>query len=125
MKLPTILSRCFSEYAVSQLSAKFTIVLLIPVYEFVIYPFFRRYVLRILRRIGLGMAIALVGTIGMLVMDALGHNLQESEARGHCLLFRDDFDHPGLDFTPGFLIPLIFIISLGEMLIFVPSKFTV
>ena len=119
MKLPAILSQCISEYAVSNLSRNFTILLIIPIYEFVIYPLFRRYVLRILRRIGLGMVLALAGTVGLLLMDSLGH-----QQRGHCMLFSKDF-HTGstaLDFTPGYLIPLIFLTSLGEIFIFVPSK---
>ena len=122
MKVPQILKSCISEYTVSQLSARLTIVLVIPIYEFIIYPFLRRYVLRILRRIGLGMVIALAGTIGMLVIDLVGHG----GVRGHCMLFKVNFAayDPALNFTPGFLIPLIFFISLGEMLMFIPSKTT-
>ena len=127
MKLPLILHQCISEFAVSALSTNFTILLVIPIYEFVIYPFFRKYILRILRRIGLGMALALTGTTVLLLMDFFGHKSSTNE---HCLLFRTIFDdkmnadNPSpLDFTPGYLIPAIFIVSLGEMLTFIPSKY--
>ena len=124
MKLPHILETCISEYAVSGLTTNLTIILIIPIYEFVIYPFFRRYVLRILRRIGLGMALVLTGMIALLLMDLFGHM---SSNNGHCLLFRTNFEDTDhrlpLDFTPGYLIPAIFIVSLGEMLTFIPSKY--
>ena len=126
MKLPTILHHCISEFAVSSLTGYFTIVLVIPIYEFIVYPFFRRYVLRILRRIGLGMAMALAGTIGILLMDFLGHRYgNNNEHNQHCMLFTTDFEGKtpaALHFTPGYFIPLIFVISLGEIFIFVPSK---
>ena len=120
MKLPAILSQCISEYTVSNLTRNLTIVLIIPIYEFIVYPLFRRYVLRILRRIGLGMVLALAGTIGLLLMDSLGH-----QERGHCMLFTNDYhssENVALNFTPGYLIPLIFLTTLGEIFIFVPSK---
>lgn len=121
MKLPAILSQCISEYAVSLLSTNFAILLIVPIYEFVIYPFFRRYMLRIMRRIGVGMVLALVGTVGVLLMDIFGHR---STNNGHCLLFKTDFKQHifPLDFTPGYLIPLLFLVSLGEVLIYVSSE---
>lgn len=123
MKVPQILKQCISEYAVSTLSSNFTILLIIPLYEFIVYPLLRRYVLRILRRIGLGMVLALAGTVGMLLMDTLGHY---HSGVGQCMLFRYDFRDSSapspLNFTPGFLIPLIFVSTLGEIFVFIPSK---
>ena len=119
MKLPTIFSKCLSEFSISHLTPNATIILVIPIYEFIVYPFFRRYILRILRRIGLGMILALIGTIGILLMDVFGHE----HGNGHCMLFKLNFTTaPPITYKAITFLPLTFVISLGEFLIFIPSK---
>lgn len=116
MKLPDFFSKCISEFAISGLTPNATIVLAIPIYEFIIYPFFRRYILRILRRIGLGMILALAGTVGILLLDIFGHE----RGNKHCMFFNGNFD--AIPFKALSLMPLVFFISMGEFFIFVPSK---
>ena len=62
------------------------------------------------------MALALIGTIGILLMDLFGHK----HGGDHCMLFKGHFDV--LPFKAVSFIPFIFVISLGEFLVFVPSK---
>ncbi len=133
MRLPRIFSKCISEFAISNLTPNATIILVIPIYEFIIYPFFRRYIIRILRRIGLGMILALIGTVGILLMDIFGHRQSIHIVDGidtnivngskHCMFFNVDFSSLSpLPYKATTFMPIIFVISLGEFLISVPSK---
>ena len=118
MVLPIIFKKCISEFAISNLTPNATIILVIPIYEFIIYPFFRRYIIRILRRIGLGMVLALISTIGILLMDIFGH----MHGNDQCMLFNVDFHHPPISFKAITLLPFVFVVSLGEFLIFIPGE---
>ena len=67
------------------------------------------------------MALALIGTIGILLMDLFGHNNKIMPGGNeYCMLFKGHFD--ALPFKAVSFIPFIFVISLGEFLVFVPSK---
>ena len=136
MRVPVIFSQCISEFAISNLTPNTTIILVIPIYEFIVYPFFRRYIVRILRRIGLGMILALIGTAGILLMDIFGHreSMHNIIVNGtdanivyrseHCMFFNVDFTSSlsPVYFKATSFMPIIFVMSLGEFLISVPSK---
>lgn len=122
MRVPSIFKKCISEFAISNLTPNATIILVIPIYEFIIYPFFRRYIVRILRRIGLGMFLALIGTVGILLVDFFGHRATNHGSE-HCMLFNVDFTSPSsIPYKATTFLPIVFVMSLGEFLIFVPSK---
>ena len=53
------------------------IVILIPVYLCLLRPFIQRYIPGMLKRIGLGMALLLLSSLSMLLIDTVGH-LQDS-----------------------------------------------
>jgi hypothetical protein len=80
------------------------------------------------------MILALIGTVGILLMDLFGHRQSIHIVDGidvhivngseHCMFFNMDFsqsDSP-LPYKATTFMPIVFVISLGEFLISVPSK---
>ena len=52
----------------------FPVLIMVAVFETVIYPFFKMCIPSMLRRIGLGLGVAIVGLLVLLVLDAYGYN---------------------------------------------------
>lgn len=67
------------------------------------------------------MILALIGTVGILLMDIFGH-MHRNHGNEQCMLFTVNFDDPPIAFKAITFLPFIFVISLGEFLIFIPSK---
>lgn len=51
------------------------LVLLIPLHELIIYPFFHKYIPSMIKRIWIGAALYILCTFSILVVDAVGHSL--------------------------------------------------
>ena len=79
------------------------------------------------------MILALIGTIGILLIDSFGHRASMNIVNGtdisivngseHCMLFNVNFSAPSpIKYEAITIMPIIFVISLGEFLIFIPSK---
>lgn len=51
------------------------LVLLIPLHELVIYPYFQKYIPSMLKRIWLGAVLYIACTMSILVIDAIGHSI--------------------------------------------------
>ena len=68
------------------------------------------------------MILALIGTVGILLIDFFGH--RDMGGSGHCMLFNVNFSLPSpIPYKAIIFMPIIFVMSLGEFLIFVPSKY--
>ena len=52
----------------------FPVFLMIVIFEVVIYPFFKAVIPSMLKRIGLGMGVAIVGLLVLFVLDLYGYN---------------------------------------------------
>ena len=50
-----------------------TAVLLIPAYQFILYPLFHRYIPSMLKRIGAGLFLCFMSTVMTLTLDTVGH----------------------------------------------------
>ena len=102
------------------------ITLLIPLYLYLLRPFFYNYIPGLLKRIGLGMIFILLSILCTLVMDAYGHIHVNMTI---CFL---SYDHLGysynftgytnttiLDIDSNFLVPQYFLNALGYMFLYI------
>lgn len=100
----------------------------IPVYEFLIYPFFRNHIPRTRVRIGVGMIIALLGMSSMLIVDAVGHK-NGTALNTVCMLLENRTSNTSIELLgsednkipihPGYVILVIVTMAIGEMFIYV------
>ena len=112
MKKQRVDIACSDKYVVTNVVSMMTFTICIPVFEFFIYPLFRNYIPRIIRRIGLGMLVMLIGHGCLFAIDFTAHQLDHSG----CLFF---YSHSHVDFSPFYLVPIIIIMSIGELLVFI------
>lgn len=63
---------CYSHLFTSSV-VLWMIIIGIPVYEFVIYPLFHNYIPSMLKRVGIGIAVAVVSIFVQLMIDVVGH----------------------------------------------------
>lgn len=92
----------------------FSFIISIPTFEFLIFPFVRNYVPRTKVRIGLGMCVVLLGLCTLLSLDVVGHFL--SHGRELCMFYgENNVGH--VPVSPLLLIPVIFTITVGKMLV--------
>lgn len=108
----TPLSECNNESFFTNAISVATFSLCIPVYEFLIYPFFRNRVPRTTIRIGLGFIVALIGLSALLAVDITGHYHPVDE--GYICMFYAKSGHIGINSF--YLVPIIVVMSIGEML---------
>ena len=90
----------------------------VPVFEFLIYPFVRNYVPRTTVRIGVGMAISLVGLSSLLAIDAVGHSA--SGPQDVCMFYSSSWSSDNtipIDFFV--LVPVQVVMAVGEMLVYI------
>ncbi len=116
---------CSYEYIIINLVSALTFTIVIPIHEFLIYPFFRKYIPRMTVRIGLGLIIVLIGLSLLLTIDAMGHSQLTIDAVGHshsdmynastCVFYESSVDALDINYT--YLIPIIILTSIGELLI--------
>ena len=72
------LSRCLGSIVYQTYTVPFFIVLSIPIYELLIYPFCQRWIPTILKRLGLGIVAALVCSVLLFSVDTAGHAQNDS-----------------------------------------------
>ena len=80
------------------------------------------------------MILALIGTVGILLIDFFGHrasidtimngtDINIINGSEHCMLFNVNFSLPSpIPYKATTFLPIVFVVSLGEFFIFVPSK---
>ncbi len=83
----------------------YPIFLMIVVFETIIYPFFKAMIPSMLKRIGLGMCVAIVGLLALFIMDVYGYNrllnngsmgvnfTNSSQVELNCFLVNDTTEH--------------------------------
>ena len=112
---------CSDKYIYTNMVYTMTYTICIPVFEFLIYPIFRRYVPRINVRIGLGMAVMLLGHCLMLSTDVCAH--WNTKVKGNLnittCMFYNVSTHVNLE--PYYLFPAIIIVTIGELLVFIAA----
>ncbi len=111
---------CSDKYLVTNLVSIMTFTICIPIFEIFIYPFFRNYIPRMTRRIGLGILVMLVGHCLLFTIDFVAHH-QESIKDGtntysSCLFYSNVHLK---SISPFSLVPIIVLMSVGELLTFV------
>ena len=104
--------RCYDKYIVTNVVSAITYTICIPVFEFLIYPIFRKCIPRINKRIGLGMAVMLIGHSLLLVIDVYSHDHKNISGNNSCM-FNDISTHVNL--SPYYLVPVIVIVTIGEL----------
>ena len=92
----------------------------IPLYELVIYPFCCKYTLSMLKRIGLGMIITLLGILSVAIMDIIGHAQTLSP---ECMFSMNNSTN-GISIDPLWLVLPIALVAYGEILVALTSKCT-
>ena len=73
-----------------------------------------------LRRIGWGMIIYVLGIIALMLLDVLGHKL---DGPGECLFYKITIADRKLSLDTRLLILPIVMMSFGEFLINIPGKY--
>ena len=94
---------------------QFLVVLLIPVYQFIVYPLLHKHIPSLLKRIGAGLVLGIVGSLLDLTLDTVGHiNSNNTQ----CMF---DTPHPGSANTLSIPLywPLIsdIVIAFGAVLV--------
>ena len=110
------LSGCLGSIVYQTYTVPFFIVVSIPIYELLVYPFCRRWIPSILKRLGLGIVAALVCSVLLFSVDTAGH------AENHlvpCMLSANMSSLPlSIDAT-GFTVAFNVLSSLFQMLYFI------
>ena len=110
------LSGCLGSIVYQTYTVPFFIVVSIPIYELLVYPFCRRWIPSILKRLGLGIVAALVCSVLLFSVDTAGH------AENHlvpCMLSANMSSLPlSIDAT-GFTVAFNVFSSLFQMLYFI------
>ena len=113
------LSSCTARHMISELIYPLVVTLAIPFYEFVFYPLFRNYVPGMMKRIAMGMVIMALALLGLLVLDSVGH---AQTGGAVCMVYHTHSDHLGpIEIRMVFLIPIIVLMTFGELLTFIPG----
>ena len=93
------------------------ILLVIPVCELVIYPLMQNCKPTILKKIGIGMAVAVIFNIASLVLYANLHSLQVTPEMHHCFFFNST-KYNGTLAAPIIGVPIT-ISTLSELLVYI------
>ena len=91
-----------------------TFTICIPIFEFIVNPLFRNFIPKMTLRIGLGMLLTLIGHSSLFIVDYMAHQYKDNDY--HVCLF---FNGGNLEFSPYYLVPVIAIMSIGELLMFI------
>ena len=112
--LPDCTSRSIFVNSISILSYSLSV----PIFEFLIYPFVRNYVPRTMVRIGVGMAISLVGLSSLLAIDAVGHSA--TGPQDVCMFYSSSWSSDNtIPVNFYVLVPVLFVMAVGEMLVYI------
>lgn len=120
VKIPT-LSPCTARHMITELMYPLVITLVIPFYELVIYPLFRNYVPRMMKRIAIGMVLMALALVGLLVLDSVGH---AQNGGAVCMLYHTHGNSTPLvsiGIRMVYMIPFIILMAFGELLTFIPG----
>ena len=93
------------------------IIVSIPLYELALFPVFHKYVLPMLKRIGVGMTVTLFGILCISTMDIVGHVQTYSAG---CMFYEGHSDRISQDSR--WLVFPVCLEAFGEMLVVIPSK---
>ena len=107
---------CHIHKIVNQAANPLVIAVSIPLYEFTIYPLFHKYVLPMLKRIGVGMTVALLGILCISIMDIIG----QAQNTAGCMFYGRPTEKISLDSR--WLVLPVCLEAFGEMLVVIPSK---
>ena len=121
---------CTGRFLIGSFSYPLTLALSVPIYEFVILPILRYRTLSMLKRMGVGLVLSLLGVLCLFIMDFSGHakaSFKSMPVETECLLYSNNTVQ---DWTSGSLIPLdprylilpSILVALGEMQVYIPSK---
>ena len=93
--------------AMKELVFHLTPVLLIPFYRFILYPVFYNYIPSMLKRVGTGLFLCLIGTLMNLTLDTVGHLHSNTT---HCMFDTNTGSHESL-FIPLYWLLIMDIIN--------------
>jgi len=102
---------------VNQAANPLVIAVSIPLYEFTIFPLFHKYVLPMLKRIGMGMIVALLGILCISIMDIIGH----AQSYAGCMFYKSPTEVK-ISLDSRWLVLPVCLEAFGEMLVVIPSK---
>ncbi len=108
---------CSYEYIITNVVSVLTFTIVIPIHEFLIYPFFRKYIPRMTVRIGLGLIVILIGLSLLLTIDAMGHSHSGMYNASTCAFYHQNSSNAAIKISYTSLIPVIVVVSIGEMLV--------
>ena len=110
------LSGCLGSIVYQFYTVPFFIVVSIPIYELLIYPFCRRWIPTILKRLGLGIVAALVCSVLLFSVDTAGH----AQNRSVPCMFSANMTSPPLSIdATGLTVPFNVFSALFQMLYFI------
>ena len=116
MARPYGLDLCSVQDLIASLANPISLVVIIPVYEFIVYPFFRKYVLPMLKRIGWGTVVCIIAMSLFFVLDVVGH--QQYHSAG-CMFYQNE---ENLELGSAYTVIPIVAMSFGEFLVFITGK---
>lgn len=93
------------------------VAILVVIYEFIVYPLFSRYTLRMVKRMALGIAICLIGVLVLLILNGVAH-LQYSYAT--CMFYSvlPNWDQR-YHISGAWLVLPIVLMGIGEFFLFI------
>ena len=94
---PEAIGSCYSQLFTSSV-VLWMIILGIPVYEFLIYPLFHNHVPSMLKRVGMGITIAVLSIIVQLIIDIVGHARTDLQLNQTLCIFSGDSLTLNLDY---------------------------
>ncbi len=93
---------------------------LVIIYEFIVYPLFSRFTLRMFKRMGLGILVALSGVLVLLVQNCVAHS-QYPYATCMFYLVLPDWDQR-YHLHVGWLVLPIIVVGFGEFLLVITGN---
>ena len=102
------------------------VLILIPILNFVLFPFLREYMPNMLKRIGMGMFLSLLAQISTLAISGAGARRSWANNDRQCMFYADfETDPPDYKYSPVsefyVLIPLV-LITMAEVFIHISSE---
>jgi hypothetical protein len=100
---------------------------MVVLFETIIYPFFKVCIPSMLKRIGLGMGVAIVGLLVLFVTDVYGynqkltHHFSNVSELDNCYLVNDSLEED-VNISAHALSIIMLIAALAEALVFIASK---
>lgn len=130
-KSSRIAIHCTGRYLIGSGAYPLTLALAIPLHEFLLLPILRHRTLSMLKRMGIGVVISLLGIACLFAMDLSGHvHAKESNHSTECLFYANNTAQGTHNWTsdklisldPRYLILPIILIALGEMQVYITGK---